>query len=94
MARLGGRDGARPMTGDRWPAPVVLSLVCGVGRKGVRDPEFPCAEFDPGPVEVWASCMSDGHYLCLECRHLSPESERAHGAPRAAGAGGEGDKGG
>ncbi|MGH9966565.1 MAG: hypothetical protein ACREBG_01860 [Pyrinomonadaceae bacterium] len=42
------------------------------GQPGVRDPDFPCAEFAPG--EPNGRCSSDGHYLCHECKHLDPES--------------------
>jgi hypothetical protein len=38
-----------------------------VGRPGERDPENPCADFDPGTPS--GECETDGHYLCAECRH-------------------------
>jgi hypothetical protein len=40
------------------------------GQRGVRDPEYPCAEFLPG--EPSGQCMSDGHYLCNECTWSVP----------------------
>jgi hypothetical protein len=41
----------------------------------VRDVEFPCEEFDgEGDVDDWGLCESDGHYLCTQCSHLSPEA--------------------
>lgn len=42
-----------------------------VGQPGVRDPECPCEEFEPGtPGGQRGTCLSDGHYMCLECVHL------------------------
>ena len=51
------------------------------GQAGVRDPEHPCAEFDPVENPDWlglevrapgdGTCDSDGHYLCGSCLHLS-----------------------
>jgi hypothetical protein len=35
------------------------------GQAGVRDPEHPCRDFDPG--EPSGNCEGDGHYLCGEC---------------------------
>lgn len=55
------------------------------GQAGVRDPEHPCDAFDPvkgidwlglfitAPGDASATCMSDGHYLCKGCSHLSAE---------------------
>jgi hypothetical protein len=37
------------------------------GAPGVRDPEHPCDEFDPGEPD--GHCGTDGHYMCTECRH-------------------------
>ena len=52
-----------------------------VGMLGVRDPEFPCDEYQPTDnvdllgMRVTAPgdglCDSDGHYLCVGCVHLS-----------------------
>lgn len=42
-----------------------------VGIPGMRDPEFPCAAFMPGPRPESGTCDTDGHYLCLECRERS-----------------------
>jgi hypothetical protein len=38
-----------------------------VGDPGVRDPDAPCAEFEPG--EPAGRCDTDGHYMCRECVH-------------------------
>lgn len=50
------------------------------GKAGIRDPENPCFEFEPGDeVSSWADCETDGHYICKECihnvhrTHLNPE---------------------
>lgn len=42
------------------------------GTPFVRDPDHPCYVFDPG--EPAGDCMTDGHYICAECRHLDPNS--------------------
>lgn len=46
------------------------------GQVGVRDPENPCDEFDGKGYNGKGQCPSDGHYLCTECSHLSPEAPR------------------
>jgi hypothetical protein len=56
------------------------------GQNGVRDPQAPCDQFERTPdgrlmgtgitADGSGSCMSDGHYLCCDCVHLSRESER------------------
>lgn len=33
-----------------------------------RDPEFPCADYVRGAVKSWATCETDGHYLCSGCQ--------------------------
>ncbi len=52
---------------------------CIVGMPGVRDPEHPCDVFDPLPEgehpDGRGDCLSDGHYMCRECRRLSARSE-------------------
>lgn len=40
------------------------------GEVGVRDRMYPCHMFDYGPGI--GTCWSDGHYMCKECKHLSP----------------------
>ncbi len=40
------------------------------GAPGIRDPENLCDAFDPGEPAVDNRCDSDGHYLCMECKHL------------------------
>lgn len=53
-----------------------LGPVNWFGHPGVRDPEFPCAGFEPGePAAVpfaGVVCMTDGHYMCRECVHGPP----------------------
>jgi len=43
-----------------------------LGDKGVRDPEYPCPDFDPSPLRLdeRPECQGDGHYLCKECKYL------------------------
>ena len=52
----------------------------GVGSPGVRDPDHPCTEYDPGPPVGGAECGGDGHHLCGGCRELSAEARAAKGA--------------
>jgi len=40
------------------------------GEPHVRDPDFICRDFEPGERVPTATCESDGHYLCKECRWL------------------------
>lgn len=47
-----------------------------LGDLGVRDPDFPCDLFDPGPRKLSGDCGGDGHYLCNECSLFEPEPER------------------
>lgn len=47
-----------------------------IGTVGVRDPEYPCELFDGKGYDGRGDCDSDGHYLCVECSLLSPESPR------------------
>lgn len=47
-----------------------------LGDPGVRDPEHPCEEFDGRSYDGAGACDSDGHYLCVECSHLSPDAPR------------------
>lgn len=44
-----------------------------LGQRGVRDPDSPCELFDGESYNGRGDCHSDGHYLCTECSHLSPE---------------------
>lgn len=46
------------------------------GTVGVRDPEYPCQEFDGKSYDGTGACLSDGHYLCKECSKLSPQAPR------------------
>ena len=44
------------------------------GIPGIRDIDCPCGGFEPGdPAGV---CDTDGHYICIECKHLDPEYGR------------------
>jgi hypothetical protein len=47
-----------------------------LGMVGVRDPENVCEAFDGAGYDGRGDCRSDGHYVCEECSHLSPEAER------------------
>jgi hypothetical protein len=56
------------------------------GIAGMRDPDFPCEEFEPyGAPNVLSpgvgKCSTDGHYLCSECRHISEDEVRRRAAP-------------
>lgn len=46
------------------------------GTAGVRDPDGPCELFDANGYDGQVDCLSDGHYLCVECSHLSPDAPR------------------
>ncbi len=46
------------------------------GTPGVRSAEYPCELFDGLGYDGRGDCHSDGHYLCTECSHLSPEAPR------------------
>lgn len=62
-----------------------------LGERGVRDPDYPCAEHSPTDnrdllgLRITAPgdgpCDSDGHYLCVGCIRLSARSidERTNG---------------
>ncbi len=47
-----------------------------LGQAGVRDPDHVCEDFDRAGYDGHGSCRSDGHYLCTECSHLSPDAYR------------------
>lgn len=47
-----------------------------LGQVGVRDPDGVCEEFTATGYDGTGTCHSDGHYLCVECHHLSPEAPR------------------
>jgi hypothetical protein len=42
----------------------------GTGIPGQRDPEFPCADFNPGEAS-YGRCDGDGHFLCDKCEEHS-----------------------
>ena len=46
------------------------------GAVGVRDPEFPCDAFDGEGYTGLGDCLSDGHYLCVDCSRLSANAPR------------------
>lgn len=47
-----------------------------VGTPGVRDPDGVCESFDGKGYNGRGQCLSDGHYLCVECSELSPDAPR------------------
>ncbi len=50
----------------------------GLGDKGLRDPEFPCKDYDPSARvlnDAEAQCETDGHYLCFECKYRKQDTE-------------------
>lgn len=46
-----------------------------VGLAGIRDPDFPCLDYDPGTPSEENTCYGDGHGLCEECSHFKPKGE-------------------
>lgn len=64
------------------------------GEPGIRSVDAPCEVFDPveGDPDGSGDCETDGHYLCMECKHISLETMRSRrdqcrlcGAPLADG---------
>lgn len=57
-------------------------LVAGVngrtlfGQVGVRDPDYPCEEYDGRGYDGSGQCLSDGHYECKNCSNLAPTAPR------------------
>ena len=43
---------------------------------GFRDPDARCEAFNTDGYNGRGGCDSDGHYLCNECSHLSPNAPR------------------
>ncbi len=46
------------------------------GEPGIRDVDAPCSMFEPtgGPFDLASGagdCETDGHYICVECTHIS-----------------------
>ncbi len=70
---MDGIDAQRALLQDRGLAEQ-LEPELALGAAGVRDPEFPCSEYDPAPGGP-AHCEGDGHYLCGGCRHHMAASE-------------------
>jgi hypothetical protein len=58
-------DGDRAALNERLEAARRGRLQSFFGAPGVRDPEAPCEEFEPGTPD--GSCGTDGHYMCHEC---------------------------
>ena len=52
--------------GDSAEAEVTLTIHLVETWK--RDPDFPCEAYEVGPVLANATCETDGHYLCKDCR--------------------------
>lgn len=46
------------------------------GMVGVRDPDYPCEEYDAKNYDGTGDCLSDGHYECVNCSKLSPKAHR------------------
>lgn len=47
------------------------------GVTGVRDPDFPCEDYETTPLLKPAGrCDGDGHYLCAGCIHHNAAVER------------------
>ncbi len=40
-----------------------------VGDNFLRDPDNPCDIYEEDEVSLGASCETDGHYLCNDCKH-------------------------
>lgn len=70
---------------ERWSA-LVAFVNNRTGAAGLRDPESPCSDFDAQYYNGLGQCLSDGHYMCVECSHLSA------GAPRFETREGRGDR--
>jgi hypothetical protein len=69
----------------RWNA--LVAEVNGmplVGTPGVRDVEHPCAEYDGLGQYGDGLCLSDGHYECRNCSHLSPDAPQMSGIKNGA----------
>ncbi len=49
------------------------------GIPGHRDPDAPCSAYAPRRRMLgdWRDCQGDGHYLCVGCAHLDPDSAYA-----------------
>jgi hypothetical protein len=60
---------------ERWRV-LVAFVNDRIGAVGLRDPEAPCGEFDAQHYNGLGKCLSDGHYLCAECSHLSASAPR------------------
>jgi hypothetical protein len=54
----------------------IIRWLESVGAPNIRDPEFPCAGFEPiGTVygeKSSGNCESDGHYMCNKCVQRKP----------------------
>jgi len=54
-----------------------------LGVPGVRDPDGVCEGFDGEGYNGRGTCLSDGHYLCVECSELAPDAPRFQEPGRA-----------
>lgn len=52
---------------------IVIEWSGKMGDAGVRDPDNPCIDFEPGSPS--GDCDTDGHYLCLRCRKSVQHSD-------------------
>jgi hypothetical protein len=80
VARSGLLGEAAPELRIAVEAALGVTPVGRFGDPGIRDPENPCEDFDPGETVAFPQCYGDGHYMCKECRHLvseEPENEEA-----------------
>lgn len=67
-----------------WMLPLAWEELCRFvngepgyeGTPGIRSTEYPCELFNGRGYDGTGACMSDGHYLCVECSELSPEAPR------------------
>jgi hypothetical protein len=56
----------------RWIAAATPQKPTGI--PGNRDPEHPCTAYEPRARRLGDfPCNSEGHYLCVECAHFTPE---------------------
>ena len=59
-------------------AGLIIAYGRTLGAPGVRDPDDECEIFNTRGYDGRGDCLSDGHYLCEECSHLSPDAPRFH----------------
>jgi hypothetical protein len=71
-------DSDRATLSERLQEARLVRLQSFFGAPGVRDPDAPCAEFEPGSPDD-GSCETDGHYMCRECKHAAGNDSSAEG---------------